>query len=120
MPSFPRSTEVTVQVRPARRRVEMREFTRWHHLAGVPHARPAGHNLLQVSDAGILSTGHLSSYALSVQNTASGASHVPTVLAARTAALVAAADGHPIGGLSAGPAFFLCAQLVVLGHWLPA
>ncbi|WP_327097031.1 GNAT family N-acetyltransferase [Nocardia vinacea] len=111
----PRSAGVTVQIRPAASRAELSEFTRWHRLAGVPQARRAGRNLVDVSDAGILSTGLTRSYAPSVLEGTSTAGSVPTVLAARTMALVAMADGRPIGGLSAGPSFFLCAQLAVLG-----
>ncbi|WP_433194549.1 GNAT family N-acetyltransferase [Nocardia sp. CA-107356] len=51
-----------------------------------------------------------------MHNTASAATNVPTVLAARTMALVAVADGRPIGGLSAGPSFLLCAQLAAFGR----
>lgn len=115
MQPAPRSAGITVQIRPARSRAELREFTRWHHLAGVPQARRAGRNLVDVSDAGILSTGLSRSYALSVQNSTGTPGSVPTVLAARTMALVALAHGRPVGGLSAGPSFFLCAQIAALG-----
>ncbi|MEV4237094.1 GNAT family N-acetyltransferase [Nocardia sp. NPDC049737] len=114
MQPTPRSAGITVHVRPAGSRAELREFTRWHRLAGVPQARQAGRNLVDVSDAGILSTGLTRSYAHSVHNGSTPGS-VPTVLAARTMALVALADGRPIGGLSAGPSFFVCAQIAALG-----
>ncbi|WP_327116521.1 GNAT family N-acetyltransferase [Nocardia sp. NBC_01730] len=116
MPPFPRSFGTPVQVRPAHCRAELGEFARWHHLAGVPNARRAGHNLVQIGDAGILATGLSRGYARSVHNITGAARNVPTVLAARTMALVAVADGHPIGGLSAGPSFRICAQLAVFGH----
>ncbi|MFF7941601.1 GNAT family N-acetyltransferase [Nocardia gamkensis] len=105
----------TVQVRPASARAELREFTQWHHLAGVPQSRPAGRNLVEVADAGILSTGLTRSYAAEKLNNPSIPGGIPTVLAARTMALVAVAGNRPIGALSAGPSFFLCAQLTMLG-----
>ncbi|WP_157227962.1 GNAT family N-acetyltransferase [Nocardia asiatica] len=104
-----------VQVRPASARAELLEFTQWHHLAGVPQSRPAGRNLVEVADAGILSTGLTRSYAAEKVNDPSIPGGIPTLLAARTMALVAVADNRPIGGLAAGPSFFLCAQLAMLG-----
>ncbi|MGY1898390.1 GNAT family N-acetyltransferase [Nocardia gipuzkoensis] len=108
-------TCVAVHVRPASSRAELGEFTRWHRLAAVPQSRPAGRNLIAVADAGILATGLTRSYAAEKLNTLSIPGGIPTVLAARTMALVAVADNRPIGGLSAGPSFFLCAQLAMLG-----
>ncbi|MER7450376.1 GNAT family N-acetyltransferase [Nocardia beijingensis] len=106
---------VTVHVRPASSRAELREFTQWHRLAGVPQSRPAGRNLVDVADAGVLATGLTRSYAAEKLNNSSVPGGIPTVLAARTMALVAVADNRPIGGLSAGPSFFLCAQLAMQG-----
>ncbi|MFI5540709.1 GNAT family N-acetyltransferase [Nocardia sp. NPDC051900] len=105
---------VTVQIRPAGSRAELHEFSRWHHLAGVPQSRPAGRNLVEVDDAGILATGLTRSYAAEKLNSLTVPGGIPTVLAARTMALVAVAD-HPIGGLSVGPSFFLCAQMTTQG-----
>ncbi|MEV0027904.1 GNAT family N-acetyltransferase [Nocardia sp. NPDC050793] len=116
MTPSPNSGGVTVEVRTARYRVELREFQRWHRLCGVPHARRAARNLLQAHDDKVLSTGLSRDYTRSARAEVSAAGGVSTVLAARTMALVALAEGRAVGGLAAGPSIHLVSQLAVLGQ----
>ncbi|WP_435592151.1 GNAT family N-acetyltransferase [Nocardia sp. bgisy118] len=106
---------LTVEVRPASSKAELREFQRWHRLCGVPRGRRAARNLLHANDAGILSTGLSRDYAASARRDASAVGGISMVRAARTMALIASVNGRVVGGLAGGPSIHLVSQLAVLG-----
>ncbi|MET8779018.1 GNAT family N-acetyltransferase [Nocardia sp. NPDC004654] len=116
MTPSPNSSGVTVEVRPARFRAELREFQRWHRLCGVPHARRAARNLLHAHDNKVLGTGLSRDYGPQARDDLAAVGGVSTVLAARTMALVALAEGRVVGGLAAGPSIHLVSQLAVLSQ----
>ncbi|MGN2635016.1 GNAT family N-acetyltransferase [Nocardia takedensis] len=106
-----RSTTPAVEIRHAITRREVREIARWRRVAGNPLPRMARHHLLDIHEARLLSTGLSPRFAAALRQGLRAPVSIPTVVAARTMALVALVDGFRVGGLAAGPSMLLCARL---------
>ncbi|WP_216917626.1 GNAT family N-acetyltransferase [Nocardia noduli] len=110
------STAPAVEIRHAITHREVREIARWRRVAGNPLPPLARQHLLGIHDARLLSTGLSQGFATALRHGRRAPVSIPTVVAARTMALVALVDGFPVGGLTAGPSMLLCARLSDTGH----
>ncbi|MET7772069.1 GNAT family N-acetyltransferase [Nocardia sp. NPDC005366] len=110
------TTAPAVEIRHAITHREVREIARWRDVAGNPLPPLARDHLLGIHDARLLSTGLTRGFAAALRHRRRAPVSIPTVVAARTMALVALVDGFPIGGLTAGPSMLLCARLSDTGH----
>ncbi|WP_040713683.1 MULTISPECIES: GNAT family N-acetyltransferase [Nocardia] len=111
-----RSTAPGVEIRHAVTRNEVSDVARWRREAGNPMPRQATRHLLGIHDARLLSTGLTRGFASTVLRRLRAPVSIPTVVAARTMALIAFVDGIPVGGLTAGPSMPLCVRLADAGH----
>ncbi|MGN2636506.1 GNAT family N-acetyltransferase [Nocardia takedensis] len=111
MLTITQSTSPTVEIRHATTRGELREMLRWRRVAGNSLSRHAKHHLLHIHEGRLLSTGLSPGFAAALSHGWHAPVSIPTVIAARTMALVAVIDGLPVGGLVAGPSMLLCARL---------